>query len=462
MDNKNPSPNKLVGLRTFATDQEKNTGVKINETPISVAPVVQVATPPKLTSIDREIRKINKGEKEPEPIPAPKIIEPEIPTPPPAPVKPIPTPTPEPAEVKKPESKESVISEKPKVPPIAAETLDKKIENKNNTSGQAAVITDTKKPRFKLFSAIKTAIKRWFTTKPPVPKTKETSVPITPEANTQTVTFQKATRENEKSAIEGDTTSDKIKQQQEEAKEKGQTSKTIWTPNTEPGFLLLDDINEHITNVQIVPRASFYTNQREIVVDDREDLYDRDSDTRWNTESYVPEPIPAPKIIEPEIPTPPPAPVKPIPTPTPEPITETPAVIEPAPVKPVIVETPSLPPVDREAPIAMEEKINTTVPEPGIGNHKNRKNLLLQTSTNTLSFIIAVIVLAVLIITGAGSNLFTSDNSEKNPTAKNYPKALDTDLQNRKLFHLLRCHFLILLHQLLQSCHQQKQFFQCW
>ena len=84
MDNKNPSLTKLSGLRTFAKDQERNTSVTVNETPVSVAPVVTVVTPPKLTSIDREIRKTNKGEKDSEPIPATKV--PEIPTPAPRPI----------------------------------------------------------------------------------------------------------------------------------------------------------------------------------------------------------------------------------------------------------------------------------------------------------------------------------------------------------------------------------------
>ena len=438
MDNKNPSLTKLAGLRTFAKDQEKNTGVKINETPVSVAPVVKVITPPKLTSIDREIRKINKGEKEPEPAPIPKVTEPKIPTPPPTPVvKPIPVPEPKPEEVKNPVIKENTEAEKPVTHPTPLKSSELKTGDKNAIPAQATIITDTKKPRFKLFSSIIESIKSWFSTKPSVSKIKKESVPKLKKAE-QKKGLETATWETEKSAANGqDTIKDQIDQRLEEGT-KEQNNKTIWTPNTETGFLLLDEPDEHITNVQVVPRASFYTSQREIIVGDREELSNQDNDFRWNPEAYIPEP----EIVEPEIPTPPPTPVvKPTPAPVPkpeaiateihEPIVEVPKV-EPAPaqpkVQPIVVETPSLPPVDRNDSL-VKEKTNLNEPSSSSEDHKDRKNLLLQTSTNTLSFIIAVIVLAILIITGVASNLFTNDNSEKELTAKNYPRALDTELR---------------------------------
>ncbi len=52
----------------MTNDQEKNTGVTVNAAPVSISQKTPVATTPaKLTSIDRQIQKIAKGEKEPEP-----------------------------------------------------------------------------------------------------------------------------------------------------------------------------------------------------------------------------------------------------------------------------------------------------------------------------------------------------------------------------------------------------------
>ncbi|MBP9836345.1 MAG: hypothetical protein KBC78_00735 [Candidatus Pacebacteria bacterium] len=417
MDNKNPSLTKLSGLRTFAKDQERNTSVTVNETPVSVAPVVTVVTPPKLTSIDREIRKTNKGEKDSEPIPATKV--PEIPTPAPRPI-------PISEEIKKSVIKENItVAEKSNGQPttIKSEAV---AEDKNRALAQGAIITDTKRARFKLFPSIIATIKSWFTSKPQTSQPKETPKYTVPEpAPQREATQEPAWQTSEITPTEHNLTQEEIKQdQQEEVTGKEQETKTIWTPNTETGFLLLEDSASHIKNVKVVPRTNFYTSQREIVVDNLNELSNQESDSRWNTGKT--EPTPAPKVIEPAIPTPAPKPIiKPIPEVKSEPVIEAPKVIEPAPLPPTIVETPSLPPIDRPDPIPENRAPITKTNE----EHKDRESLLLQTSTNTLSFIISVIILAILIITGVGSSLFSSNTEEKSPEAKNYSRVLNADLR---------------------------------
>ena len=439
MDNKNSSPNKLAGLRTLAKDQEKNTGIKNNIPPAVVAPVATVVTAPKLTSIDREIGKINKGDQKPEiasPTPIPK----------PTPITP-PTPIPKPITATNPISKvtnsdKSLATEK--VPTEPQKIPKPKSSSQVATSAQATIITDTKQPQSGFFSSIINAIKSLFiSTTPKTIVVKEIPKPIPPvvtERKKEVVETPKWQTEKETlpvTIIPSDKIEPKLDQK---VKLEEPKSKTTWTPNTETGFLLLNDPNKHIINVQVVPRTNFYTSQREIVVDNLEELSNQDDDLRWSTETPKTEKVVG-EILTPETETEkvPVMVTKPVPIEAeepaliteletiPKPETETFHITIPKVAEPIlVVETPSLPPTAINIPV-VREKIGFNESELTDEVHRKKKNFLLQTSTNILSFIIAVIVLAVLIITGVGKSLL-GDSQKENLTSNKYPQALNTKL----------------------------------
>lgn len=423
MDNKNSSTNKLASLRTLAKDREKNTGIKNNIPPTVVEPVATVVTAPKLTSIDREIGKINKGDQNLRTITTTPITKPTPITPP----TPIPKPITATNSISKvTNSDKSLATEK--VPTEPQKIPKPKSSSQVATSAQATIITDTKQPQSGFFSSIINAIKSLFiSTTPKTIVVKEIPKPILPVVNER----KKEVVETPKWQTEKETLpvtiipSDKIEPELEQkVKLEEPKSKTTWTPNTETGFLLLNDPNKHIINVQVVPRTNFYTSQREIVVDNLEELSNQDDDLRWSTET----PKPKAQVVVPEIPT------LPIPESIPVTISKSIPVVVPKPVfvpepepipEPVVVVTPSLPPTNTNISVVREFNLNELKEIDEVPRKK--KNFLLQTSTNILSFIIAVIVLAVLIITGVGKSLL-GDSQKENLTSNKYPQALNTKL----------------------------------
>lgn len=425
MDNNNPTAKKLAGLRTFAKDQEKNTGVTVNEAPVSISQKTPVAaTPAKLTSIDRQIQKIAKGEKEPEPtkITASKDIQ-SIATA---------VTAPKPTEIK-PSIKESIATME-KTPPSTKPVKNNgiKIEDRDGALDNATIITDTKKDRFKLFPAIRESIRNWFTNLRTARQAKMTPKYTVPETSIRKGVIQKATSQTGRNTVaDHSTIQDRIKQRLEAEvgkKEKDTAeSKTIWTPNTETGFLLLEDPESHVTNVKVTPRQNFYTSEREIVVNDLQSLAkankEKNDDDRWNSQKVAE--LTAVSKIKTKIPTPPVATNKIVePTVIPE-VKAEPEVIEPESI--TVVETPSLPPIKEDG----ENKVKDNPESALVTNNesKRKENILLKTNTNTLSFVIAVIILIILIVSGVGSSLFSSNTTETIPVAKKYPPVLDTDLR---------------------------------
>ena len=460
MDNQNPSGKKLAGLRTFARDQERATNKTDNS---GVGFVVSAQD-----SIASELSKISKE---------PTITETSVTKQSPVEQK-LATPKEHKAVHKidlaseKTSAKGDKIlsleqeldSKKPEPTPIPQLTrkTDAEIYIKDNgeNAGGATIITDTKKDRFKLFPAIGESLKGWFKELQKNREEKKKPKYTVPETTRRKGVIQRATSQTGKIATaDHDSLQEKIRQRlQKEIVGFGNEAKedhVIWTPNTEPGFPLLEaGDNTGISNIQVVPRKNFYTKQQEIVFNDSrqlnreiveterkpvsdagvavetkteptDDLTETNSgftNTVYETpKKEVLETIPSnsnPNLVEEhqnEI-------LNPVPKPTSETNTE-------EQFKPEIEENKNE--LQREK---LDDKINSTEPteiypkeieseeerenhytendnkeiESQITNHKRSFSV----NTNLLSLILVIIIVAILIVTGLGKNLIKSSNQQ--------------------------------------------------
>jgi len=288
------------------------------------------------------------------------------------------------------------------------------IISENEDSGSATIITDTKKNRFKLFPAIIASIEKWFNKKKTAKKLKSVPKYSVPESNRRKGVIQKATSTTGKS-VSADFSSiqERIKQRKE-PEEKHEVH-TTWSPNTEPGFLLLEDAGTHeeelrIANVTFEPRKSFITE----VVDDR-----------WEEEDEIPEEIEREFVAEPE-----PLPV----VAEPELADETEVEIIPE----VLVAADELDD-DREA-VELREKLNNVVSpsravviadqeEPEESEEEDHLTLqerfaILKIDTNVLSIFVAGVILLILVIIFAVTFFFSQGKSEVSATPAATPGSL--------------------------------------
>ena len=306
MDNQNPSGKKLAGLRTFARDQERatnktdNSGVgfvvsaqdsitselsKINKEP-TITETLVTKQPPieQKLAAPKEHKIVEQRQKEP------IITETEVIR------QPIEQKLATPKEHKtvheidlSPEKnsaksdkilslEQELDSKKPESTPIPQLTrkTDAKIYIKDSgeNTGGATIITDTKKDRFKLFPAIGESLKNWFKELQKNHEEKKKPKYTVPETTRRKGVIQKATSQTGKiTTADHDSLQEKIRQRlQKEIVGFGNETKedhVTWTPNTEPGFPLLEaGDNTGISNIQIVPRKNFYTKQQEIIFND--------------------------------------------------------------------------------------------------------------------------------------------------------------------------------------------------
>ena len=306
MDNQNPSGKKLAGLRTFARDQERatnktdNSGVgfvvsaqdsitselsKINKEP-TITETLVTKQPPieQKLAAPKEHKIVEQRQKEP------IITETEVIR------QPIEQKLATPKEHKTvheidlaPEKnsaksdkilslEQELDSKKPESTPIPQLTrkTDAKIYIKDSgeNTGGATIITDTKKDRFKLFPAIGESLKNWFKELQKNHEEKKKPKYTVPETTRRKGVIQKATSQTGKiTTADHDSLQEKIRQRlQKEIVGFGNETKedhVTWTPNTEPGFPLLEaGDNTGISNIQIVPRKNFYTKQQEIIFND--------------------------------------------------------------------------------------------------------------------------------------------------------------------------------------------------
>ncbi len=132
------------------------------------------------------------------------------------------------------------------------------VDDSNNEIG-ATIITDTKRDRFKLFPAIITSIKEWFSEKKVAYKKRKTPKYTVPESTRRKGVIQRATGVTGKLTTSDFSSIHERIRQRKESEEKSEPS-TTWTANTEPVFLLLDGPEvPKVTNVQVVAKKSFRT-----------------------------------------------------------------------------------------------------------------------------------------------------------------------------------------------------------
>lgn len=131
----------------------------------------------------------------------------------------------------------------------------------NEDAAEATVITDRKHDRFKFFPALFTSLKSWFTNKKESFATRNQPRYTVPESSRRKGVIQKATSASGKlTTADFSSIQERIRQRNEENKEEKKAPTTIWSANTEPGYLLLEgETQPQITNVSMVARKSFRT-----------------------------------------------------------------------------------------------------------------------------------------------------------------------------------------------------------
>ncbi|HMO77633.1 MAG TPA: hypothetical protein PKA42_00555 [Candidatus Paceibacterota bacterium] len=171
----------------------------------------------------------------------------------------------------------------------------------NEDAASATVITDTKRDRFKLFPAILNSLNNWFSDQKKSHSRKAVPKYTIPETTRRKGLIQKATSHTGTIATaDFSNLQERIKQRTDEVEEAEVVGHTIWTPDTEPGFLLLEETNSSpVTNVIIEPRKSYY-NEVPLEDEDEDEADDLETDEAFSTwENEAEEESPP---VEPETP----------------------------------------------------------------------------------------------------------------------------------------------------------------
>lgn len=164
-------------------------------------------------------------------------------------------------------SEESPTTEDPKIKPLSrpkAES-DPTIIVTNEDAATATIIRDTKRNRFRLFPAIADSLRRWWHEQKQKRQAKKTPTYTVPETTRRKGVIQQATSKTGKVAtFDNSTLTEKIRERRERAipKPKKAEPVTIWTANTEPGYLLLESPETPVGGVEKVTvetRKSFRT-----------------------------------------------------------------------------------------------------------------------------------------------------------------------------------------------------------
>lgn len=364
-------PSSLPGIRTFAKDLEKKKLATSGETPA-------VAEKPTVTKAPLETTEASDaGHAYRAPILAKR--------------KTGPTADPEPKkDLKKNEERPKDIPE-PKLKPLSAPKAasEPTIIVDNEDAATATIIRDTKRNRFRLFPAIGTSLRSWFLGLKEKYFTKKVPKYTVPESSLRKGVIQKATSKTGKiTTFDHSSLQERIRDRQDRVAPK--TPSTSWSPNTEPGFLLLES-PEGVSNVQVEPRKSFRT-------------------------AAVPPPQPVPQP-------------KPEPTPTPVPQVETPmippTVDEPVPT-PTAIPTPAplKPEPEVPAPVVTPQKSVSFVPNTRL------RDWLFALNTNLMSLGLAGLVLAVTLVSAIGYFWFRDHFAEQSIVSRpDFPTLLSAPLE---------------------------------
>jgi hypothetical protein len=168
--------------------------------------------------------------------------------------------------IKKRQNPETIMSEAPALKPIPASLHEgitsfsktKSIEVDTEDGASATIITDTKRNRFKLIPAVIESLKKWFEDKKRSLTVKKTPKYSVPESSLRKGVIQKATSKTGRFATaDFDSIQERIKKRNAIIED---DAKTVWTPNTETGFYLLEAPEKTVVNnVQIISKKSFST-----------------------------------------------------------------------------------------------------------------------------------------------------------------------------------------------------------
>lgn len=296
-----------------------------------------------------------------------------------------PTADPEPKkDLKKNEERPKDIPE-PKLKPLSAPKAasEPTIIVDNEDAATATIIRDTKRNRFRLFPAIGTSLRSWFLGLKEKYFTKKVPKYTVPESSLRKGVIQKATSKTGKiTTFDHSSLQERIRDRQDRVAPK--TPSTSWSPNTEPGFLLLES-PEGISNVQVEPRKSFRT----IAVPPPQ------------PESV---PVPVPQVQAPVVL---PTVSEPVPTPA---ATPTPAPLQPEPEVP--------------APVVTPQKSVSLVPTTRL------RDWLFALNTNLMSLGLAGLVLAVTLVSAIGYFWFRDHFAEQAIVSRpDFPNLLSAPLE---------------------------------
>lgn len=284
------------------------------------------------------------------------------------------------------------------------------VEVDNEDAADATVITDTKKDRFRLLPSLLRSINNWFSDHKEARRRKAVPKYTVAETTRRKGVIQKATSKTGKAATaDFRNLQERIKNRSEEEMVVSQSGQTFWTPDTEPGFLLLEEDNEpQVTNVVIEPRRSIHTNAATLE-DFTEDEINED-DLRWEAEAN-PEPAKdvgprQSEVTEPETKTQPePEPEQTWEESVPEPeVAPTPQAVtienEPTEVQiePTIVEPePETPEETVLVPVISDEEKTTRLipPKPKRYIDITFWQQLKELNTNALALVISIVILII-------------------------------------------------------------------
>jgi len=349
-------------------------------------------------------------------------------------------------------------------------TLVEKIIVDNEDAGEATVITDTKHNRFKLFPAIIISLNNWFSNQKKLRHQKAIPKYTLPQTTRRKGLIQRATSNTGKTATaDFRYLQERIKHRSEEIGVAGKTiwtpdtepvfllldevrnspvtdekeevaGKTIWTPDTEPVFMLLDEVrNSPVTNVIIEPKKSHYTemfmtedvedqetdenvsvweNQELPEISQRE-TEPEESVSTWETEEVTVE------IVQPEIVVPEEVTVEIVQPEIVVPEEVTVEIVQPEIVVPEEIYPPI--PVVVETNVPEKQKVETQLipPRPKLGRSTKVSfwRQLHGLNTNTLAFIISSFILIVIASIFVIHILLTRESSP-NPGLSPAPESL--------------------------------------
>lgn len=243
---------KIPAVRTYAADLDamRNKAVMQAPTPpkATLKEPIKNETVPKATSV------IIANEREVPKAVVPKVSETVTTAPTPKPIKPLPPLD----SLTQPETNAKV-------------TLIGKDGNEAhiNQAPSGVIITDTKKDRFQFFPALGASIKNWFTKRKAERKASAAPKYVVPESSLRRGVIQKATSQTGRgTTADFSSIPERVRRRKvfKESPTSVATKKhTSWSPNTETGYMLLPSAPVTVTNVQVVPKRSFITKEKELI-----------------------------------------------------------------------------------------------------------------------------------------------------------------------------------------------------